>query len=187
MESFMTVQNKTLLWNTLIKLPLLSKIDKEQQILWFETQINNIYSHNKSSHSQNTDLYTFNKEALSIMINILKQVPQSSPQSSSTSPFSQVKDKAIGNLNELVELQKQRRSLEVQSNELNIINLDDKKTVSWEDQKVSHSNEHLLEKITVLENIIEDMRKEIHLIKNGTYKEVSEIVSNVINSVIAKN
>jgi len=206
MESFITQKNKMLLWNTITQVPLFDKITKEQKISWFETQINNIYTHNKSSHINNTDLRTFNKEALSIMINILKQIPQyqspptvssyeQSADTSKNSLFTQIEDTAMVNLNELVEIQKQKRSLDVQSKELNIIHLDekndekeDKKKVSWKDQQQSpNTNDILLDKINNLENIIEDMRKEMFLIKTGIYKEVNKSISELVNSVIEEN
>ena len=76
MNSFITQQNKQLLWNTLVKVPLFNKIEQSEKITWFETQINNIYNHNKNTHHSNNDLRTFNKDAITILINILKQIPK---------------------------------------------------------------------------------------------------------------
>tara|TARA_B100001173_G_C15997061_1_gene551621 strand:- start:315 stop:914 length:600 start_codon:yes stop_codon:yes gene_type:complete len=189
MDSFITQQNKQLLWNILIKVPLFNKIEQNGRIVWFERQINNIYQHNKNTHHSNSDLRTFNKDAITIMINILKQIPEKK-----TSPFEQVEDQALSNLNELVEAQKQKRELDIQTiapNELNIIHLDEKKSVSWEDQKpiksdVPNINE-LTEKIRTMELLIQNMRDEINMLKSGTYHQVNETIQTMINSLDVEN
>jgi len=189
MDSFITQQNKQLLWNILIKVPLFNKIEQNGRNAWFETQINNIYHHNKNTHQNNSDLRTFNKDAITIMINILKQIPEKK-----TSPFEQVEDQALSNLNELVEAQKQKRELDIQTiapNELNIIHLDEKKSVSWEDQKpiksnVSNINE-LTEKIRTMELLIQNMRDEINMLKSGTYHQVNETIQSMINFLDVEN
>lgn len=189
MNSFITQQNKQLLWNTLVKVPLFNKIEQSDKITWFETQINNIYNHNKNTHQSNNDLRTFNKDAITILINILKQIPEKK-----SSPFEQVEDQALSNLNELVEQQKQKRALDIQTiapNELNIIHLDEKKTVSWEDQQPNKSptpdvNE-LIEKMRIMESHIATMRNEIDMLKSGTYNQVNQTIDTIINSLNAEN
>ena len=189
MNSFITQQNKQLLWNTLVKVPLFNKIEQSEKITWFETQINNIYNHNKNTHQSNNDLRTFNKDAITILINILKQIPEKK-----SSPFEQVEDQALSNLNELVEQQKQKRALDIQTiapNELNIIHLDEKKTVSWEDQQPNKSptpdvNE-LIEKMRIMESHIATMRNEIDMLKSGTYNQVNQTIDTIINSLNAEN
>ena len=189
MNSFITQQNKQLLWNTLIKVPLFNKIEQSEKITWFETQINNIYNHNKNTHQSNNDLRTFNKDAITILINILKQIPEKK-----SSPFEQVEDQALSNLNELVEQQKQKRALDIQTiapNELNIIHLDEKKTVSWEDQQSNKSTSpdvnELMEKMRIMESHIATMRNEIDMLKSGIYNQVNQTIDTIINSLSAEN
>lgn len=189
MDSFITQQNKQLLWNILIKVPLFNKIEQNDRFTWFETQINNIYQHNKNTHHRNSDLRTFNKDAITIMINILKQIPENK-----TSLFEQVEDHALSNLNELVEAQKQKRELDIQKitpNELNIIHLDEKKSVSWEDQQSIKSDalniNELTEKIRTMESYIQIMRDEINMLKSGTYQQVNETIQTMINSLDVEN
>ena len=189
MNSFITQQNKQLLWNTLVKVPLFNKIEQNEKITWFETQINNIYNHNKNTHESNNDLRTFNKDAITILINILKQIPEKK-----SSPFEQVEDQALSNLNELVEQQKQKRALDIQTiapNELNIIHLDEKKTVSWEDQQPNKSTSpdvnELMEKMRIMESHIATMRNEIDMLKSGTYDQVNQTIDTIINSLNAEN
>ena len=189
MNSFITQQNKQLLWNTLVKVPLFNKIEQSEKITWFETQINNIYNHNKNTHHSNNDLRTFNKDAITILINILKQIPEKK-----SSPFEQVEDQALSNLNELVEQQKQKRALDIQTiapNELNIIHLDEKKTVSWEDQQSNKSTSpdvnELMEKMRIMESHIATMRNEIDMLKSGTYNQVNQTIDTIINSLSAEN
>ena len=189
MNSFITQQNKQLLWNTLVKVPLFNKIEQSEKITWFETQINNIYNHNKNTHQSNNDLRTFNKDAITILINILKQIPEKK-----SSPFEQVEDQALSNLNKLVEQQKQKRALDIQTiapNELNIIHLDEKKTVSWEDQQPNKSTTHdvneLIEKMRIMESHIATMRNEIDMLKSGTYNQVNQTIDTIINSLNAEN
>ena len=189
MNSFITQQNKQLLWNTLVKVPLFNKIEQSEKITWFETQINNIYNHNKNTHQSNNDLRTFNKDAITILINILKQIPEKK-----SSPFEQVEDQALSNLNELVEQQKQKRALDIQTiapNELNIIHLDEKKTVSWEDQQSNKSTtpdvNELMEKMRIMESHIATMRNEIDMLKSGTYNQVNQTIDTIINSLSAEN
>lgn len=189
MNSFITQQNKQLLWNTLVKVPLFNKIEQNEKITWFETQINNIYNHNKNTHESNNDLRTFNKDAITILINILKQIPEKK-----SSPFEQVEDQALSNLNELVEQQKQKRALDIQTiapNELNIIHLDEKKTVSWEDQQPNKSTSpdvnELMEKMRIMESHIATMRNEIDMLKSGTYNQVNQTIDTIINSLNAEN
>ena len=189
MNSFITQQNKQLLWNTLVKVPLFNKIEQNEKITWFETQINNIYNHNKNTHDNNNDLRTFNKDAITILINILKQIPEKK-----SSPFEQVEDQALSNLNELVEQQKQKRALDIQTiapNELNIIHLDEKKTVSWEDLQSNKSTtpdvNELIEKMRLMESYIATMRNEIDLLKSGTYHQVNQTIDTIINSLNAEN
>ena len=194
MDSFITQSNKQLLWNTIVKIPLFNKINKEEQIKWFETQVYNIYAHNKTTHAENKELLAFNKDALKIMINIFKNVPEKIihvDAEHKTPEFEKIEDKALPNLNELVEEQRQRRELDihhVKPKELNIINLDEKKTVSWEDEvKESNVIEELKNKIKSMEVVLFDMRKEMDLIKQGIYKEVNQSMSKMINSVIEEN
>ena len=189
MNSFITQQNKQLLWNTLIKVPLFNKIEQSEKITWFETQINNIYNHNKNTHQSNNDLRTFNRDAITILINILKQIPEKK-----SSPFEQVEDQALSNLNELVEQQKQKRALDIQTiapNELNIIHLDEKKTVSWEDQQSNKSTSpdvnELMEKMRIMESHIATMRNEIDMLKSGIYNQVNQTIDTIINSLSAEN
>ena len=189
MNSFITQQNKQLLWNTLVKVPLFNKIEQNEKITWFETQINNIYNHNKNTHHSNNDLRTFNKDAITILINILKQIPEKK-----SSPFEQVEDQALSNLNELVEQQKQKRALDIQTiapNELNIIHLDEKKTVSWEDQQSNKSTtpdvNELIEKMRIMESHITTMRNEIDMLKSGTYHQVNQTIDTIINSLNVEN
>ena len=189
MNSFITQQNKQLLWNTLVKVPLFNKIEQNEKITWFETQINNIYNHNKNTHESNNDLRTFNKDAITILINILKQIPEKK-----SSPFEQVEDQALSNLNELVEQQKQKRALDIQTiapNELNIIHLDEKKTVSWEDQQsdkyTTPDVNELIEKMRIMESHITTMRNEIDMLKSGTYDQVNQTIDTIINSLNAEN
>jgi hypothetical protein len=189
MNSFITQQNKQLLWNTLVKVPLFNKIEQNEKITWFETQINNIYNHNKNTHESNNDLRTFNKDAITILINILKQTTEKK-----SLPFEQVEDQALSNLNELVEQQKQKRALDIQTiapNELNIIHLDEKKTVSWEDQQPNKSTSpdvnELMEKMRIMESHIATMRNEIDMLKSGTYDQVNQTIDTIINSLNAEN
>ena len=139
MNPFLSQSNKQRLLQTLQKVPLFKdQIPYNEQFAWLQEQMSMIYDYNRS-YLETSDLHSFNKDAISLIINILKQratQPIETVEPPKTDPFVPVEDTALINLNELVEEQKKRRLLDTQhfpivdANTIGIIDLEEKKKVT---------------------------------------------------------
>lgn len=114
MSSYVSVENQTILWNTIQKVQLLhEQIPPHQQQDWFKQILGMFYQ-----KIQNTsyDLRQLNKETIGYMISTLK--PQMQPTNANeTKPNTKlgepISDTAIENMDELLQQQMKQRELDV--------------------------------------------------------------------------
>lgn len=116
MSSYVSVENQTLLWNTIQKVQLLhEQIPSYQQQDWFKQILGMFYQ-----KIQNTsyDLRQLNKETIGYMISTLKPQPEII-ETKPTLKFSEpnlgepISDTAIENMEELLQQQMKQRELDV--------------------------------------------------------------------------
>ena len=116
MSSYVSVENQTLLWNTIQKVQLLhEQIPSYQQQDWFKQILSMFYQ-----KIQNTsyDLRQLNKETIGYMISTLKPQPEiieNKPNAKFGEPIS---DTAIENMDELLQQQMKQRELDVKPSEI---------------------------------------------------------------------
>jgi hypothetical protein len=116
MSSYISVENQTILWNTIQKVQLLhEQIPPYQQQDWFKQILGMFYQ-----KIQNTsyDLRQLNKETIGYMISTLKPQPEiieTKPSSKLGEPkFGEpISDTAIENMDELLKQQMKQRELDV--------------------------------------------------------------------------
>jgi hypothetical protein len=116
MSSYISVENQTILWNTIQKVQLLhEQIPPYQQQDWFKQILSMFYQ-----KIQNTsyDLRQLNKETIGYMISTLKPQPEiieTKPSSKLGEPkFGEpISDTAIENMEELLQQQMKQRELDV--------------------------------------------------------------------------
>lgn len=116
MSSYISVENQTILWNTIQKVQLLhEQIPPYQQQDWFKQILSMFYQ-----KIQNTsyDLRQLNKETIGYMISTLKPQPEiieTKPSSKLGEPkFGEpISDTAIENMDELLKQQMKQRELDV--------------------------------------------------------------------------
>jgi hypothetical protein len=114
MASYVSVENQTLLWNTIQKVQLLhEQIPAYQQQDWFKQILGMFY---QKIQNTNYDLRNLNKETIGYMISTLK--PQIQPtHANETKPSSKfgepISDTAIENMDELLQQQIKQRELDV--------------------------------------------------------------------------
>ena len=113
MASYVSVENQTLLWNTIQKVQLLhEQIPQYQQQDWFKQILGMFYQ-----KIQNTsyDLRQLNKETIGYMISALKSQPETKPSPKLGEPkFGEpISDTAIENMEELLQQQMKQRELDV--------------------------------------------------------------------------
>lgn len=114
MASYVSVENQTLLWNTIQKVQLLhEKIPPYQQQDWFKQILGMFYQ-----KIQNTsyELRQLNKETIGYMISTLKPKPEAEaePETKPSSKFGEpISDTAIENMEELLQQQMKQRELDV--------------------------------------------------------------------------
>jgi len=116
MSSYISVENQTILWNTIQKVQLLhEQIPAYQQQDWFKRILSMFYQ-----KIQNTsyDLRQLNKETIGYMISTLKPQPEiieTKPSSKLGEPkFGEpISDTAIENMDELLKQQMKQRELDV--------------------------------------------------------------------------
>ena len=119
MSSYVSVENQTLLWNTIQKVQLLhEQIPSYQQQDWFKQILSMFYQ-----KIQNTsyDLRQLNKETIGYMISTLK--PQTQPthanESKPNAKFGEpISDTAIENMEELLQQQMKQRELDLKPSEI---------------------------------------------------------------------
>ena len=202
MNPFLSQSNKQRLLQTLQKVPLFKdQIPNDEQFAWLQEQMSMIYDYNRS-YLETSDLHSFNKDAISLIINILKQratQPIETVEPPKTDPFVPVEDTALTNLNELVEEQKKRRLLDTQhfpivdANTVGIIDLEEKKKVTWEDEMPSPidisrvSNQLMKQRMETLEQKIEEIMGDMQTMKSGIYKDVCVTMGDVVKSVIEES
>lgn len=116
MASYVSVENQTLLWNTIQKVQLLhEQIPPYQQQDWFKQILGMFYQ-----KIQNTsyDLRQLNKETIGYMISALKPQPETietkpSPKLGEPKFGEPISDTAIENMEELLQQQMKQRELDV--------------------------------------------------------------------------
>jgi hypothetical protein len=114
MASYVSVENQTLLWNTIQKVQLLhDKIPPYQQQDWFKQILGMFYQ-----KIQNTsyELRQLNKETIGYMISTLKpkQEADVEPETKPASKFGEpISDSVIENMEELLQQQMKQRELDV--------------------------------------------------------------------------
>ena len=189
-SSFLSSKNQTTILNILLRIPLFNEcISPAEQTQWIEQQMALIYSHNEQ-HAKESKLIDFNKDAISILIGILKQLKQSRiTEASSSTTFEPVEDTAITNLEELVEQQRRNRDLDIlpqkpPETSLEVIELDNSKTVTWYDERKTNEYD---EKIMMLEEQMRDLKEQLSSIKNTTYIDVCQTMNSVIRIVSGEN
>lgn len=174
MDLFIKSSNKLCMWNIISQLPIFDeKIKKEQQLQWFELQIENIYNSNKNYPLTNENIKEFNKNSLTIMINILKKI--------NNNVIEIIKDEPIENLSDVIDRFKKDRDLEL----ADVIDLNEKsaKKVSWEDEK----NNEILQRIHNIETTMDHIKKDIQMLKDNTYSEVCNTINSIIKTVDGEN
>lgn len=116
MSSYVSVENQTMLWNTIQKVQLLhEQIPPYQQQDWFKQILGMFYQKIKNT---SYDLRQLNKETIGYMISTLKPQPEiieSKPTSKLGEPkFGEpISDTAIENMEELLQQQMKQRELDV--------------------------------------------------------------------------
>lgn len=113
MSSYISVENQTLLWNTIQKVRLLhQRMDIHQQQEWFKNILGMVY---KKSVNTQYDLVQLNKETIRYMIESLKQKPNSHQEANPPEPnFKEpINDSVIENMDELLQQQLKQRELDV--------------------------------------------------------------------------
>jgi hypothetical protein len=114
MASYVSVENQTLLWNTIQKVQLLHEtIPQYQQQDWFKQILGMFYQ-----KIQNTsyELRQLNKDTIGYMISTLKPKPEAQvePETKPSSKFGEpISDTAIENMDELLKQQMKQRELDV--------------------------------------------------------------------------
>ncbi|MFY7731656.1 MAG: hypothetical protein ACOVRN_19200 [Flavobacterium sp.] len=114
MSTYVSVENQTLLWNTIQKVQLLhEQIPEYQQKDWFKQILGMFYQNIKNT---SYDLRQLNKDTIGYMISTLKPKPEPEPQME-TKPNSKfgepISDTAIENMDELLKQQMKQRELDV--------------------------------------------------------------------------
>ena len=113
MSSYISVENQTLLWNTIQKVQLLhQRMDIHQQQDWFKNILGMVY---KKSVNTQYDLVQLNKETIRYMIESLKHKPNSHQEANPPEPnFKEpINDSVIENMDELLQQQLKQRELDV--------------------------------------------------------------------------
>jgi hypothetical protein len=107
MSAYISIENQTLLWNTMQKIQLLhEKIPQYQQQEWFKQIVGIFY---KKIQYTSYDLRKLNKETIGYMIHILKTEEQET-----TPKFNEpINDGVIENMEELLQQQRKQRELDV--------------------------------------------------------------------------
>ena len=111
MASYVSVENQTILWNTIQKVQLLhEQIPSYQQQDWFKQILGMFYQ-----KIQNTsyDLRQLNKETIGYMISTLKPQPEIIETKPSLNLGEPISDTAIENMEELLQQQMKQRELDV--------------------------------------------------------------------------
>lgn len=182
--TFLSSTNVMTIVNILSKIPIFTEhIEQRHQNHWVESQMKLIYEHNEE-YAKEAKLLDFNKHAISILINILKQLKNQPKEETKT--FETVEDTAITNLNELVEQQRRNRDLEILSPRptLDVIELDTPKKVTWYDER--HKDEYD-KKIEQLEEKIRVLEDQLSSIKSTAYIDVCQTMNVLIKNVSGEN
>ena len=198
MAKFIEHNNQTLLWNTITKIPLFNeKVDPDFQAQWFRDIIEKIYINQQHRLLNNTELHILNKYAVSTMISSLKNITLNEnivndPYTKQTNHinnephinhinneknnivFEVIEDKAIDNMDELLNQQIKMRELD-----LNIITPEQSiKKVSFQETDINESKD--------FESIIENLKKENQELKERIKTLELKINKNTHNNIVTE-
>ena len=191
MSNFITYENQTLLWNTITNIQLFNKIANEEKTTWFKNIIGSIHAQNENRYLSSYELHELNKYTMAYMINILKQINNTSQpntleekqkeydnmKAKETPPepnFKEhIEDTAIENIDELIKQHQQQRQLDLNLTNTPIHNELDQKQIN-----------DLKEEVTSLKSNIETIQQELNeLRKEIVHSNVNNTIENIKKNV----